>query len=95
MLAFEVKTTQSKDWTGSTHSHNCGKVPFCPHSIRLGLNIPLGSNSLHGLFKACHFSVTSPLSDGTAIIEWNGQATNSNSRTTGKIKKVMPTSISQ
>ena len=28
VLAFEVKTTQAKDWTGSTHSHKCGKVPF-------------------------------------------------------------------
>lgn len=88
VLAFEVKTTQSKDWTGSTHSHNCGKVPFYALiQYDLDLDIPLGSNSLHGLFKACHFSVTSPLGDGTAIIEWNGQATDSNSRTTGKIKK--------
>jgi len=88
VLAFEVKTTQAKDWTGSTHSHKCGKVPFYALiQYDLDLDIPLGENSLHGLFKACHFSVTSPLQDGSAIIEWSGKATNSNSRTTGKIRK--------
>ena len=88
LLAFEVKTTQAKDWTGSTHSHNCGKVPFYVLiQYDLNLDTPLGKNALHGLFKACHFSVTSPLDNGDAIIVWNGEATNSNSRTTGKIKK--------
>ena len=87
-LAFEVKTTQAKDWTGSTHTHNCGKVPFYVLiQYDLDLDIQLGKNALHGLFKACHFSVTSPLDNGDAIIVWNGEATNSNSRTTGKIKK--------
>ena len=88
VLAFEVKTTQAKDWTGSTHSHNCGKVPFYALiQYDLDLDIKLGKNALHGLFKACHFSVTSPLENGDAIIVWNGEATNSNSRTTGKIRK--------
>jgi len=88
VLAFEVKTTQAKDWTGSTHTHNCGKVPFYVLiQYDLDLDIQLGKNALHGLFKACHFSVTSPLDNGDAIIVWNGEATNSNSRTTGKIKK--------
>jgi len=88
LLAFEVKTTQAKDWTGSTHSHNCGKVPFYALiQYDLDLDTALGGNALHGLFRACHFSVTSPLADGSAIIQWNGEAINSNSRTTGKIKK--------
>ena len=88
VVAFEVKTTQAKDWTGSTHSHNCGKVPFYALiQYDLDLDTPLGENSLYGLFKACHFSVTSPISNGNAIIEWSGKATNSNSRTTGKIRK--------
>lgn len=88
VLAFEVKTTQAKDWTGSTHTHNCGKVPFYVLiQYDLDPDIQLGKNALHGLFKACHFSVTSPLDNGDAIIVWNGEATNSNSRTTGKIKK--------
>ena len=89
VLAFEVKTTQSSNgWTGSTHSHNRGKVPFYVLiQYELDMDIELGGRELHGLFKACHFSVTSPLEDGTAIIQWMGQATNSNSRTTGKIKK--------
>ena len=89
VLAFEVKTTQSSNgWTGSTHSHNRGKVPFYVLiQYELDMDIKLGGRELYGLFKACHFSVTSPLEDGTAIIQWMGQATNSNSRTTGKIKK--------
>ncbi len=89
VLAFEVKTTQSTNgWTGSTHSHNAGKVPFYV-LIQYGLDmdIALGQGSLYGLFKTCHFSVTSPMANGDAIIEWRGQATNSNSRTTGKILK--------
>ena len=88
VLAFEVKTTQSTNgWTGSTHSHNTGKVPFYV-LIQYGLNldIELGEGSLYGLFKSCHFSVTSPMDSGDAIIEWKGQATNSNSRTTGKVR---------
>lgn len=89
VLAFEVKTTQSSNgWTGSTHSTGCGKVPFyILIQYELDLDIELGSQSLYGLFKSCHFSVTSPLQDGSAIIQWMGQATESNSRTTGKIKK--------
>ena len=88
LVAFEVKTTQAKDWTGSTHTHNCGKVPFYVLiQYDLNLDIELGKNALYGLFKACHFSVTSPLDDGDAIIVWNGKATDSNSRTTGKIMK--------
>jgi len=88
LLAFEVKTTQAKDWTGSTHSHNCGKVPFYALiQYDLDLDTKLGKNALYGMFKACHFSVTSPLENGEAIIVWNGEATNSNSRTTGKIMK--------
>ncbi len=94
VLAFEVKTTQSTNgWTGSTHSHNAGKVPFYV-LIQYALNtdIKLGSGSLYGFFKSCHFSVTSPLKDGSAIIEWKGQATSSNSRTTGKVRIANATS---
>ena len=89
VLAFEVKTTQSSNgWTGSTHSAGCGKVPFYVLiQYELNLDIKLGTQSLNGLFKSCHFSVTSPLEDGSAIIQWMGQATESNSRTTGKIRK--------
>ena len=89
VLAFEVKTTQSSNgWTGSTHSADCGKVPFYVLiQYELDLDIELGETSLYGLFKSCHFSVTSPLEDGDAIIVWNGQATTNNSRTTGKILK--------
>ena len=89
VLAFEVKTTQSTNgWTGSTHTHNTGKVPFYV-LIQYGLDLdtPLGTGSLYGLFRSCHFSVTSPMDNGKAIIEWQGQATNSNSRTTGKVRK--------
>jgi len=89
VLAFEVKTTQSSNgWTGSTHSHNRGKVPFYVLiQYELDMDIELGGHELYGLFKSCHFSVTSPCDDGTAIIQWMGQATDSNSRTTGKIRK--------
>tara|TARA_R110002126_G_scaffold7407_2_gene36414 strand:- start:729 stop:1634 length:906 start_codon:yes stop_codon:yes gene_type:complete len=89
VLAFEVKTTQSSNgWTGSTHSHNCGKVPFYVLiQYELNMDIELGGQDLYGLFKSCHFSVTSPVEDGSAIIQWMGQATDSNSRTTGKIRK--------
>ena len=51
------------------------------------MDIELGGQDLYGLFKSCHFSVTSPIEDGSAIIQWMGQATDSNSRTTGKIRK--------
>ena len=89
VVAFEVKTTQSSNgWTGSTHSAGCGKVPFYVLiQYELDLDIELGSQTLNGLFKSCHFSVTSPMEDGSAIIQWMGQATDSNSRTTGKIRK--------
>lgn len=89
VLAFEVKTTQSTNgWTGSTHTTDCGKVPFYVLiQYELDLDIELGTQSLYGLFKSCHFSVTSPLEDGSAIIQWLGQATSNNSRTTGRIKK--------
>ncbi len=87
VLAFEVKTTQSTNgWTGSTHSAGCGKVPFYVLiQYELDLDIELGSQSLNGLFKSCHFSVTSPVKDGQAIIQWMGQASKTNSRTTGKV----------
>ena len=89
VLAFEVKTTQSSNgWTGSTHTTGCGKVPFYVLiQYELDLDIELGSTSLHGLFKSCHFSVTSPSENGEAIIHWMGQASDTNSRTTGKIRK--------
>ena len=89
VLAFEVKTTQSTNgWTGSTHSAGCGKVPFYALiQYELDLDSELGSQSLHGLFKSCHFSVTSPLDNGDAIIQWSGKASKTNSRTTGKIRK--------
>lgn len=87
VLAFEVKTTQSTNgWTGSTHTTDCGKVPFYVLvQYELDLDIELGDTSLYGFFKSCHFSVISPLDNGDAIIQWNGQATSNNSRTTGKI----------
>jgi hypothetical protein len=89
VVAFEVKTTQSSNgWTGSTHSAGCGKVPFYVLiQYELDLDIELGTQSLNGLFKSCHFSVTSPLENGDAIIQWMGQASETNSRTTGKIRK--------
>ena len=89
VLAFEVKTTQSSNgWTGSTHTTGCGKVPFYVLiQYELDLDIELGSQALYGLFKSCHFSVTSPKQNGDAIIQWSGQASETNSRTTGKIKK--------
>lgn len=87
VLAFEVKTTQSSNgWTGSTHTQGTGKVPFYVLiQYKLDDDATLGTGSLYGLFKSCHFSVTSPLENGEAIIEWNGKATSSNSSTTGKI----------
>lgn len=89
VLAFEVKTTQSSNgWTGSTHTTGCGKVPFYVLiQYELDLDIELGSQALYGLFKSCHFSVTSPKQNGDAIIHWSGQASETNSRTTGKIAK--------
>ena len=89
VVAFEVKTTQSSNgWTGSTHSAGCGKVPFYVLiQYELDLDIELGSQTLNGLFKSCHFSVTSPVEDGSAIIQWMGQASETNSRTTGKVRK--------
>lgn len=86
VLAFEVKSTQADKWQGSTHSTGCGKVPFYVGiQFDLDLDIELGEQSLFGLFKTCHFCVTSPLEDGSAIIGWKGEATKSNSSTNGQV----------
>jgi len=84
--SFEVKTTQGTGgWTGATHSEGRGKAwNYILIQYELNNNAKLGTPNLYGLFKTAHFSVTSPVND-KPVITWSGQATNSNSSTTGKI----------
>ena len=88
VFAFEVKTTnlQRLDWLYSLYWLWQSSILYFIQ-YELDLDIELGSQALYGLFKSCHFSVTSPKQNGDAIIHWSGQASETNSRTTGKIAK--------
>ena len=85
IIPFEVKTTQNiNGWTGSTHSEGRGKVDnYVLVSFGLDLDYPIHVDRLgmHGVIKDLHASV---LSDDIPVM-WGGTASNSNSRSTGKI----------
>jgi len=84
IIPFEVKTTQSANgWTGSTHSEGKGKAEsyvLVSYELDYDLPIPKDTFSFENVIKAVHFSV---LDD--CAVAWSGEATDSNSSTTGKI----------
>ena len=84
IIPFEVKTTQSSNgWTGSTHSEGKGKAEsyvLVSYELDYELPIPKNTFSFTNVIKAVHFSVL----DNCAVA-WNGEATDNNSSTTGKI----------
>lgn len=88
--SFEVKTTQGTGgWTGATHSEGRGKAwNYILIQYELNNDASLGNSNLYGLFKTAHFSVTSQVNN-KPVITWSGQATNTNSSTTGKIPITM------
>ena len=85
IIHFEVKTTLSLNgWTGSTHSEARGKAQnYALVSFELNLDYPISntSMSLAGVISAVHISVL----DDSVPFNWNGNASNSNSSTTGKV----------
>ena len=84
IIPFEVKTTQSANgWTGSTHSKGKGKAEsyvLVSYELDYDLPIPKNTFSFENVIKAVHFSV---LDD--CAVAWSGEATDSNSASTGKI----------
>ena len=84
IVPFEVKTTQSANgWTGSTHSKGKGKAEsyvLVSYELDYDLPIPKNTFSFENVIKAVHFSV---LDD--CAVAWSGEATDSNSASTGKI----------
>ena len=84
IIPFEVKTTQgSSGWTGSTHSKGKGKAEsyvLVSYELDYDLPIPKNTFSFENVIKAVHFSV---LDD--CAVAWSGEATDSNSASTGKI----------
>ena len=84
IIPFEVKTTQSANgWTGSTHSEGKGKAEsyvLVSYELDYELPIPKNTFSFTNVIKAVHFSVLDE-----CAVAWNGEATDNNSSTTGKI----------
>lgn len=85
IMMFEVKTTQNvKGWTGSTHSEGKGKADnyvLINYGLDKDLPIPTDGSPFTGVINAIHVSVL----DSECNVDWNGEATDRNSSTTGKI----------